>query len=68
MMFSGEDPDLRLSDWLPSLKRAAEWNTWGSDELLLQLAGYLKGRALQEWNLLTEMERSSYDKAIGSEY
>ena len=46
-MFSGEDPDLRLSDWLHSLKCAAEWNALSSDELMLQmkLAEYLKGRS-----------------------
>ena len=48
VMFSGKDPELHLSDWFPSLKRAAQWNGWDSKELLIQLAGYLKGRALQE--------------------
>ena len=24
--FTGEDPEVRMDDWLPSLKRAAEWN------------------------------------------
>lgn len=32
-----------LRDWLPSLNRAAQWNGWESEELLMQLAGYLKG-------------------------
>jgi len=65
VMFSGEDPELSLSDWLPSLKKAAQWNGWGSEEeILIQLAGYLKGRALQEWNLLEKAERDSYDKAV----
>jgi len=64
VMFSGEDPELRLSDWLPSLMKAVQWNGWGSEELLIQLAGYLKGRALQEWNLLEEAERDSYDKTV----
>ena len=64
IMFSGEDPELSLSDWLPSLKRVVQWNGWGLEELLIQLAGYLKGRALQEWNVLEEAERDSYDKAV----
>jgi len=64
VMFSGEDPELRLSDWLPSLMKAVQWNGWGSEELLIQLAGYLKGRALQEWNHLEEAEKHSIDKAV----
>ena len=39
-------------DWLPSLERAKMWNDWTEDELKLQLAGYLCGRAHQEWSLL----------------
>ncbi len=48
-MFSGEDVDNTLDDWIPSLTRAAKWNGWTADEQLLQLAGHLKGRARQEW-------------------
>lgn len=60
VMFSGEDPELCLNDWLHAFpQRAARWNGWGPEELL-QLAGYLKGRDLQEWNLLVEPERNSY--------
>ena len=43
---------VRFDDWLPSLERAASWNSWGDGEKLLQLAGHLHGRALQEWNLI----------------
>ena len=50
--FTGEDPETRFDDWLPSLRRAAEWNAWEPDELLLQLVGHLRGHALQEYNLL----------------
>ena len=50
--FTGEDPEIRLDDWLPSLERAATWNEWTEEEHLLQLAGHLRGRALQEWGLL----------------
>jgi hypothetical protein len=44
--FNGEKPDLRLNDWLPNLERAALWNGWTDDELLLQFAGHLRGCAL----------------------
>ena len=40
-----ENPEVRLDDWLPALQRAAEWINWGQDELLIQLAGHLRGRA-----------------------
>ena len=52
-MFSGENPGIRLDDWLPSLQRAANWNNWTEEEQLIQFAGHLKGRALAEWNLLS---------------
>ena len=44
-MFTGEDPEVRFEDWLPSLQQAADWNSWSADEQLIQLAGYLRGRA-----------------------
>jgi len=62
--FTGENPEVRLDDWLPALQRAAEWNNWGQDELLIQLAGHLRGCALQEWNLLGGSERGTYDTAV----
>ena len=40
------------------------WNTWSKEELLIQLAGHLRGRALQEWNLLTVEEKSNWDTAV----
>ena len=61
--FNGEKPDLRLDDLLPNLERAALWNGWTDDELLLQFAGHLRGRALLEWNLLDREEKSSYKTA-----
>ena len=61
--FTGEDPESRFDDWLPTLKRAADWNEWTADDLLIQLAGHLKGRALQEWNLLSHSERERYELA-----
>ena len=52
--FSGEDEAVRLDDWMPTLKRAATWKDWSEGDLLLQLAGRLRGRALQEWDLIPE--------------
>lgn len=46
--FTGENPEIRLDDWLPSLQRASRWNQWTEEEQLIQLAGHLRGRALQE--------------------
>ena len=46
--FTGKDAETTLDDWLPSLQRAAEWNGWGENEKLMQLAGHLRGRARQE--------------------
>ena len=65
-VFTGEDRECRLDDWLPNLKRAADWNSWAADDLLIQLAGHLKGRALQEWNLFSESEKSTYEQATAS--
>ena len=44
--FTGENPEVRFEDWLPALQRAARWNNWSDEELLIQLAGHLRGRAL----------------------
>lgn len=62
--FSGESPDILFEDWLPALQRAAEWNGWSKEETLIQLAGHLRGRALQEWGLLSAREKLSLDQAI----
>ena len=66
--FTGEWDDTTLDDWLPGLQRVAdhEWNKWTEDEILLQLAGYLQGRALQEWNLMGADDRKSYKVAVRS--
>ena len=64
--FTGEDPECRLDDWVPTLKRAADWNGWAEDDLLIQLAGHLKGRALQEWNLLPDSEKETYGLAAAA--
>ena len=59
-LFTGEDSEIRFDDWLPTLKRAATWNGWTKDEQLIQLAGYLCGRTLQEWNSIPPAERQTY--------
>ena len=64
--FSAEDSDIIFDDWLPSLQRAADWNRWSERETLIQLAGYLRGRALQEWTLLRSSEKESLDAAIAA--
>ena len=61
--FTGESEKILWEDWLSTLERAATWNGWGEEEKLLQLAGYLKGKALQEWNLMSERDRSSFSMA-----
>ena len=65
-VFTGEHPEILLDDWLPALQRAATWNGWTQQEHLMQLAGYLRGRALQEWSLLDQKEKDSLDTAIAS--
>ena len=61
--FMGEDPECRLDDWFPTLRRAADRNGWTEGDLLIQLAGHLKGRALQEWNLMADNEKKTYSQA-----
>ena len=34
--------------------------------LLIQLAGHLKGRAIQEWNLIADEEKRTYSQATGA--
>ena len=62
--FTGEKQDELLDDWLPTLERAGVWNAWSNEELLMQLAGHLRGRALQEWNLLVPEEKRSWNNAV----
>ena len=58
--FTGEDPEFLLDDWIPTLRRAADWNGWTEGNLLIQLAGHLKGR---EWNLIHDDEKRTYLQA-----
>ena len=55
---------MQLEDWLPSLKRVAQWNSWSDDEQVMQLAGYLRDRASQEWNLLSAEELVDFGKTV----
>lgn len=64
--FTGEEAETWLDDWLPTLERAANWNDWMPGDLLIKLAGHLKGRTLQEWNLLPADERTTYKEAIAA--
>ena len=62
--YTAEDPEIRFDDWLPSLVRASEWNGWSEREQLIQLAGHLRGRALQEWNLIEGAEQTTWEAAL----
>ena len=64
--FSGELEETLFDDWLPSLERTSKWNGWGEADKLLQLAGHLRGKALQEWNLLEEKEKGTYTAAVSA--
>ncbi len=65
-VFTGEDPETRLEDWLSALQRTARWNGWTPDEILIQLVEHLKGRAKQEWNLVQESDKETYKKAVAA--
>ncbi len=39
------------------------WNEWSPDERLMQLAGHLRGKAQQEWCLMSLEDKASYDQA-----
>ena len=44
-------------------KRVANWNGWGEQDKLLQLAGHLRGKAQQEWSLLSDSHKSTFATA-----
>jgi hypothetical protein len=48
--------EVQLDNWLPSLERAAVWNEWSEEDCLIQLAGHLREKALQEWGLIEESD------------
>ena len=62
--FYGEGRGLKFDEWLPTFNRADTCNAWTEGDRLLQLAGHLRGRALQEWNLLTKDEKQTMASAI----
>ena len=49
---------------MPTFQRAAEWNNWTDSERLLQLAGHLRGKARQEFSLLSSDHKATFDNAI----
>ena len=61
--FVGEGADMFFEEWLPSFERVATWNGWGEAEKLIQLAGHLRGKALQEWSLLNTADTAGYREA-----
>jgi len=42
---------------------AAAWNNWTEEEKLWQLAGHLRGKASQEWTLLSATDKLSFASA-----
>ena len=62
--FTGEDPAIRLEDWLPGLERVARWNLWTPEEKVIQLAGHLRGRAEAEWNSLGVVDVRDFNAAV----
>jgi len=44
-------------------ERAATWNGWTESDKLIQLAGHLHGKALQEWGLLSDSQKSTFATA-----
>ena len=59
-IFTGQNADVVWEDWLPIFELAANWNGWDKEEILLQLAGHFRHKALQEWSLLSNVVQSSY--------
>ena len=63
-LVTAESTEVTFDDWLLTLERAATWNGWTSSEALMRLTGHLKGRALQEWKLLSCEHNIFYQTAI----
>ena len=64
--FSAEGAETEFDDWLPTLEHAATWNVWSDEDKLLQLAGHHHGRALQEYNLITPVEKMTFTDATNA--
>ena len=41
------------------LQQAVIWNNWTPEESLMQLAGYLRGKAAQVWKFLLPEEKDN---------
>ena len=63
-IFTGESSDVLWEDWLPTLEQTATWNDLTENEKLLQLAGHLRGKAAQEWALLSTANKSTFAIAL----
>jgi len=50
-------------EWLPMFERAVTWNGWTESDKLIQLVGHLRGKALQEWGLLSDSQKSTFATA-----
>ena len=62
---TGESIEILLDDWLPVLEHARlEWVD--GSRVLMQLAGHLKGHALQEFNLLDQTEKDMYTHVVSA--
>ena len=57
--FCGNDPDVRLDDWLPTLEHAALWNDWSENEKLVQLPRHLCGKAAREYAFISPAEKQN---------
>ena len=53
-----------MTGCLHSREQPCTWNDWSEGDLLLQLAGHLHGRALQEWDLIPEDIKSTFRTAV----
>lgn len=62
--YTGENVEVRFGYWLPILDCAVSRNAWTDEESLIQHAGHWRGRAPQEWNLLGEEKKGTYQTAI----
>eukprot|EP00731_Ephydatia_muelleri_P011030 Em0005g1616a len=58
--------DVLWEDWLSTFERASTWNGWSESEKLLQLAGHLRGKALQEWTLLGADATKNFGTALAA--
>ena len=59
-IFTRKNVGITWEDWLTLFKSVAHWNAWTEEEKLLQMAGYFRKKALQEWILLNNTDKSSF--------